>query len=61
MSDNIEHLYKASNVVIKFFDDYCLIASKAKHKANQGGRLKNINSQTKTSKIASSPCTKSRN
>lgn len=41
MSDNIGHLYKASNVVVKFFDDYCLIASKAKHKANQGGKLSN--------------------
>ena len=41
MSDNIGHLYKASNVVVKFFDDYCLIASKATHKANQGGKLSN--------------------
>ena len=33
-------LYKARNNVIKFFNDYSLIVSKAKHKASKGTGLK---------------------
>ena len=37
---NIDMLYKARNEVIKFFDDYSLMVSKAKNKATKGTGLK---------------------
>ena len=40
---NIEMFYKARNSVIKFFDDYFLMVSEAKHKATKGTGLKILN------------------
>ena len=37
---NIEILYNARNDVIKFYDDYSLRVSVAKHKINEGTGLK---------------------
>ena len=37
---NIEMLYKARNEVIKFFDDYSLMASEAKSKVTKETGLK---------------------
>ena len=37
---NIEMLYKEKNSVFEFFDDYSLIVSEAKLKANKGTGLK---------------------
>ena len=33
-------LYKARENVLKFFDDYCLILSEAKHRATKGTGIK---------------------
>ena len=46
-------LYKARNTVIKFCDDYSLMASEAKNKATKETGLKILNA----SKIANSSCT----
>ena len=37
---NIEILYKARNVAVKFYDDYSLMISEAKTKATKGTGLK---------------------
>ena len=42
---NIEMLYKARNKVIRFFDDYSLMVSKAKLKATKGKGLKILTSR----------------
>ena len=38
--ENIKLLYESQQAVIKLLDDYCPIASAAKHKAKQGKGLK---------------------
>ena len=51
-------LYKARNNVIKFYDDYSLMVSEAKHEVTKGTGLstENINTETNASKITNSSC-----
>ena len=39
---NVERLYKASNIVIEFFDDQSLMVSKTKLKTTKGTGLKTL-------------------
>ena len=47
-------LYKARNNVIKFYDDYPSIISKAKQEATKGKGLKILTPKTNASKITNS-------
>ena len=51
-------LYKARNNVFKFYDDYSLMVSEAKHEVTKGTGLstENINTETNASKITNSSC-----
>ena len=42
--ENIKFLYESRKAVIKWFDEYALIASETKHKGKYGEGLKNFKS-----------------